>query len=152
MRQWARENLHCTQHRQETTYNRGARWHAFQLGDRVLLFLPSSESKLLAKWQGPFEVTRRVGEVDYEIRQPGRRRETHIYHMTLLKPWLQREALLGMPSYVATDRGPELPVLVKIGSVQIGSNLTPEHRQQAQGLTWCVLSCPGVHQCNPLLY
>ena len=33
----------------------------------MLVLLPSSNSKLLAKWQGSFVVIRRVGDVDYEI-------------------------------------------------------------------------------------
>lgn len=36
-------------------------------GQKVLLLLPSSEHKLLAKWQGPVEVVRKTGPVTYEI-------------------------------------------------------------------------------------
>lgn len=33
------------------------------------MILPTSSSKWLAKWQEPFRVTRRVRDVDYEVRQ-----------------------------------------------------------------------------------
>ncbi len=44
----------CQQH----LYNRGTRLRQFAPGDKVLVLLPSSSSKLLAKWQGPLVVTR----------------------------------------------------------------------------------------------
>ena len=46
------------QERQQGLFNRGTR---FASGDKVLVLLQSSSSKLLAKWQGPFVVTRWVG-------------------------------------------------------------------------------------------
>ncbi|MGH0192015.1 UNVERIFIED_CONTAM: hypothetical protein FKN15_002352 [Acipenser sinensis] len=109
----------------------GGGWlRTFQLGDKVLLLLPSSESKLLAKRQGPYE----VGTVDHEICQPERWREKHIYHVNLLKPWLQQEALLVVQADDITDLRPDLSVLAKKGLVQIADNLTPTQKCQA-----CVL-------------
>ena len=61
--QLSRENLLQAQEWQQRLYNRGARLRQFSPGDKVLALLPSSNSKLLAKWQGPFVVTRRVGHV-----------------------------------------------------------------------------------------
>lgn len=55
-----------------------------------MLLLPTSETKLLARWQGPYMVNRRVGEVDYEIFTPDKRKEAKIYHVNLLKPWFER--------------------------------------------------------------
>lgn len=36
----------------------------------VLLLLPTSTNKLLAKWQGPYRVARKVGKVNYLIEMP----------------------------------------------------------------------------------
>ncbi len=55
------ENLLQAQDRQTRLYNRGTRLRQFTPEDKVLVLLPTSSSKLLAKWQGPFVVTRRVG-------------------------------------------------------------------------------------------
>lgn len=52
------ENLLQAQQRQQRLYNRGAKLRQFLLGDKLLVLLPSASSKLLAKWQGPFVVTR----------------------------------------------------------------------------------------------
>ncbi len=56
--QLSMENLLQAQDKQSRLYNRGARLRNFTPGDKVLGLLPTSSSKLLAKWQGPFEVTR----------------------------------------------------------------------------------------------
>ncbi len=58
--QLSMENLLQAQDKQSRLYNRGARLRNFTPGDKVLVLLPTSSSKLLAKWQGPFEVTRQV--------------------------------------------------------------------------------------------
>ncbi|XP_044066818.1 uncharacterized protein LOC122882921 [Siniperca chuatsi] len=42
-------------------------------------------------WQGPFAVTRRVGDVDYEAVQSDRGGATQIYHLNLLKAWREVE-------------------------------------------------------------
>ena len=38
--------------------------------EKVMLLLPSETNKLFAQWQGPFEVVRKVGLVNYEVRMP----------------------------------------------------------------------------------
>uniref|UniRef100_A0A8C1RD31 Gypsy retrotransposon integrase-like protein 1 n=1 Tax=Cyprinus carpio TaxID=7962 RepID=A0A8C1RD31_CYPCA len=46
------ENLLQAQDKQSRLYNRGARLRQFTPGEKVLVLLPTSSSKLLAKWQG----------------------------------------------------------------------------------------------------
>lgn len=58
---FARENLLHAQDTQEAAYNKRAHLREFQPGDQVLLLLPSLESKLLAHWQGAYEVIRCMG-------------------------------------------------------------------------------------------
>lgn len=74
------------QEAQRRVYNRGAKTGTFNPGDRVLVLVPTIESKFLAKWQGPFEIMERVGEVNYKVYQPGKRKPQQIYHINLLKP------------------------------------------------------------------
>lgn len=52
----ARQNLLQNQVRQKEWYDRTARTRSFEEGDEVLLLLPTSENKLLGKWQGPYRV------------------------------------------------------------------------------------------------
>ncbi len=85
--QLSMENLLQAQDKQSRLYNRGARLCNFTPGDKVLVLLPTSSSKLLAKWQGPFEVTRQVGDLNYEVVRMDRSGARQIYHLNLLKKW-----------------------------------------------------------------
>lgn len=76
--------------------------------ESFLLLLPSMESKLMAKWQGPFKVTRWAGPIDYEVQLPGRQSETRINHINLLKAWKASEGLL----IIAFPTEPKLKPLV----------------------------------------
>ncbi len=102
------ENLLQAQDRQTRLYNRGTRLRQFTPGDKVLVLLPTSSSKLLAKWQGPFVVTRRVGELDYEVKRTDRGDACQIYHLNLLKRWNEGTSV-GLAAVVSNedDLGPE---------------------------------------------
>ena len=67
----AQENMAAAQHQQRTWYDRATRERGFNPGQKVLVMLPTKESKLLAKWQGPFEVIKKLGSTTYEISTPG---------------------------------------------------------------------------------
>ncbi len=90
MSQFAQKNLTDSQTRQQTWYDKKARARSFQPGAKVLVMLPSDNSKLLAKWQGPFEVIQKLGSTTYEIALPGQIRSKRILHINLLKEWHER--------------------------------------------------------------
>ena len=71
--------------------NHPAQPREFQPGDRVLVLVPTAECKFLATWQWLYEIIERVGEVNYRVRQPGRRQQENTYHM---KKWHAAEVLL----------------------------------------------------------
>ena len=83
--QISRKNLLQAQERQQRLYNRGTQLRQFAPGDEVLVLLPTSSSKLLAKWQGPFVVTRPFRDVDYVLVRSDRGGAMQIYHLNLLK-------------------------------------------------------------------
>ena len=85
MKELADINLLETQKQQKKWYDKNSRKRVFFPGDRVLLLLPSNCNKLLAKWQGPFKVLERVGDLDYLIEMPNRRRRKGLFHINLLK-------------------------------------------------------------------
>lgn len=86
----AHDHLAKAQIQQKVWYDQTARSRSFIPGEKVLLLLPSSESSLLAKWQGPYEVLRKAGEVTYEIAMPDRRHPKQLFHVNLLKKWTDR--------------------------------------------------------------
>lgn len=54
----AHENMRPAQQNQKAWYDWKARERVFNPGQKVLLLQPTSDSKLLAKWQEPYEVTK----------------------------------------------------------------------------------------------
>lgn len=91
------EHMEQAQEAPRRLYNRGAKTRVFNPGDRLLVLVPTVESKFLEKWQGPFEIMERVGKVNYKVYQPGKRKPEQLYHLNLLKPWNDRETLLAVP-------------------------------------------------------
>ncbi len=121
------ENLLQAQDKQMQLYNRGTRLRQFTPGEKVLVLLPTSNSKLLAKWQGPFVVTRRVGELDYEVKRTDRDGACQIYHLNLLKRW-NEGTLVGLAAVVLNedDLGPEAaPKHNSLALVSGGDHLSP---------------------------
>ena len=56
-------------------------------GEQVLILLPTESNKLLAQWQGPYRVVRKIGKVDYLINLHDRRKKRRIYHINMLRKW-----------------------------------------------------------------
>ena len=54
-------------------------------GDLVLVLLPSSSSKLLAQWQGPYQIVERTGKVTYRVDMHDKRKRHRVLHVNMLK-------------------------------------------------------------------
>lgn len=118
-----REHMEKAQREQQATYNWPIQPREFQTGDKVLVLIPTAESKFLATWQGPFEVAERIGEVNYRVNQPGKRKLKQIYHINLLKKWHARDALFG--GCLTTEK-----VSGSREDVQVSADLTPQQQQE----------------------
>lgn len=81
----AHENMRSAQQHQKAWYDQKARERVFEPGQQVLLLLPTSDSKLLTQWQGPYEITKRVGKVTYELYMPDKQKKHQTFHVNLLK-------------------------------------------------------------------
>ncbi|CAJ0960675.1 unnamed protein product [Ranitomeya imitator] len=121
-----KEHLLQAQEAQARVYNRSARVRQFNPGDRVLVLVPTVESKFLAKWQGPYEVVEKLGEVNYKIHQPGRRKPFQVYHVNLIKPWQDREPTVT-PSLLSNPED-------EVGAVTIAETLSESQKQQCREL------------------
>jgi hypothetical protein len=91
-----REHMAQAQRTQERVYNQGAQQREFHPGEKVLVLIPTTESKFLATWHRPYDIMEQVGDINYKVRQPGRRKPLQLYHVNLLKKWHEREALCSM--------------------------------------------------------
>ena len=59
------------------------------VGDSVLLLLPTERNKLTLAWRGPYKVVGVVGEVDYRIQISPDKVKT--YHINMLKRYFYRD-------------------------------------------------------------
>ncbi|XDV30635.1 hypothetical protein PO909_033505 [Leuciscus waleckii] len=90
MSELAQSHMVEAQQQQKSWYDRSARQRSFNPGQKVLVLLPSDDNKLLAKWQGPFAVIKKLGPTTYQVATPGRPRSSRTLHINLLKEWVQR--------------------------------------------------------------
>ena len=81
------ENEKCAKTKQKVYFDKKTRKRSFKMGDKVLLLLPTSSNKLLAEWKGPFEVIRKLNDVDYLVRIQDKER---VYHVNMLKQFHER--------------------------------------------------------------
>ena len=107
----AHEHLKVSQETMKSWYDKAARVREFQVGDEVLVLLPSSARSLEAQWQGPYPVVRKLSDLDYEINVGKKRKTFKVFHVNLLKPWKNRKEI-AMCTWVECA-GPELAPIVK---------------------------------------
>ena len=84
MSELANENLARAQSTQKKWYDRNARERKLQVEDNVLVLLPSSTNKLLAKWQGPYPVKKVISPVTYEVDMFDHKKRRRVFHINML--------------------------------------------------------------------
>ncbi|XP_071818156.1 uncharacterized protein [Apostichopus japonicus] len=87
------ENLAAAQNQQKEWYDRTARRRCYGVGQQVLVFLPTASGKLQAEWQGPYPITNKISDTDYEIDTGTKRKQFRIFHVNMLRPWVERHCL-----------------------------------------------------------
>ena len=140
-------NLKQAQQQQKRWYDRTAVEREFQTGDQVLVLLPTETSKLLARWQGPYQVLRRVGKVDYLVDMHDKRKRKQVLHINMLRKW--HMPTVTATSYTAEEipndgEETEVPVWKEDGGPNpqptIGSQLGNDERRVGRAATticWC---------------
>ena len=78
--------------------NTGRSDRSFPEGSKVLLLLPTSAKKLLLSWKGPYDVIRKISDVDYVIDVDG---VSKTFHVNMCKLYIERpEVLLAFNTHV----------------------------------------------------
>ncbi|XP_026198272.1 uncharacterized protein LOC113150097 isoform X1 [Anabas testudineus] len=90
MSKLAQAHMEEAQKCQKTWYEKSARQRSFEPGQKVPVMLPTSDSKLLAKWQGPFVVEKKLGPTTYKVSTPERKQSSRVLQVNLLKEWIPR--------------------------------------------------------------
>ena len=102
------------------------------LAKKVFILLPSDESKLLARWQGPFEIQQRMGPTTYQVSTPGQSRSSRVLHVNLLKEWVERpdkKAEVLLIKRVPEDEEVEEQYLPAAASLHLDLSHLPEGKQ-----------------------
>ena len=146
MTELVQKNLSMAQTRQKNSYDRGTHERQFATGDQVLVLLPTTTSKLTARWQGPYEVVKPVGKVNYLVDLYDRRRRKRVLHVNMLKEWKTPTS----SSYLALEELPEDEIPGwddEGGEVHLGEDLTAGQKYELEQLvtefTDVLSSIPG---------
>lgn len=83
----AGENLRSTQAKMKVWYDRKTRSQSFEVGDQVLILLPVVGSPLEAWFSGPYRIEKKVGNVDYIVSTPDRRKKYRLCYINMMKPF-----------------------------------------------------------------
>ena len=59
-----------------------------EVGDQVLILLPTDHNKLLLQWKGPYTVVHRFNDVDYKVKVKDK---VKTFHINLLKKYIPRK-------------------------------------------------------------
>uniref|UniRef100_A0A3B3Q5E6 Integrase catalytic domain-containing protein n=1 Tax=Paramormyrops kingsleyae TaxID=1676925 RepID=A0A3B3Q5E6_9TELE len=134
-------NMEKAQVRQKHGFDKKAKARVFRPGQEVLLLLPTSDNKLLARWQGPFRVLRKMGPATYEISMPQHRRKKQTFHVNLLKEWHSKGDSVSQQLLVRSVKGEEdytdqfLPPKTEGTPIHLDlSHLSPEKQQQLRAI------------------
>ena len=86
--QVAKKSLEEAQGVYKNYYDRKGRNRRFDVGQKVLVLLPTEHNKLILQWKGPYEIIEVINKMDYKINVGGK---TKIDHANLLKRYLERQ-------------------------------------------------------------
>ena len=84
----AQDNVRKLDIKQNAFYDKRARSRKFDVGDKVLLLLPSESNKVLLQWNGPYEVLEVVNAMNYKINVKG---VVNTYPASMLKLYVERQ-------------------------------------------------------------
>ena len=137
-RMWeeAKENLQVAAAKQKTWYDRSARERSFQPGEEVLVLLPTAASKLTAQWQGPYQVVKPVGKVNYLIHMHDRRKKQRVFHVNMLQKWYLPNCSGFFTEVASNDMEEDIPNWKEDSQevAQVGSQLSECQAKELKSL------------------
>ena len=86
----AHDHLLPAQRRYKRHFDKKAHLRVLEVGDKVLVMLPTDHNKLLLRWEGPYSIEKKVGLTDYRIKVGTRLR---LFHVNMLKKYTEREPM-----------------------------------------------------------
>ena len=140
------QNVMKSAERYKHHYDKNRRMRSLEVGDKVLVLLPTDSNKLLLSWKGPFPVLGKVGVMDYSIQVNNK---SKVFHINLLKKYecrnkgynkVGKDCVVTGANVVSneTDEG-DLVILETSKcetheQININPELSPEQKEQLQAL------------------
>jgi len=98
-------NEEIAKKRSKFWYDRNTKPVSYKEGQLVLVLIPLIVKPLQAKFFGPYVIEKRIGEVDYVVRTPDRRKSRRVVHVNLLKKYIARVTDTPTPIAIVTLAG-----------------------------------------------
>ena len=109
---WLKDRLECwhevmrargdqASKKRKTYYDKKAVERELAVGDMVLCRIPGMAHKLRESWKGPFEVVKKLNQVDYRIDLG--RKKSKVLHINNLKQYQEREEVVLRIAVIAED-------------------------------------------------
>ena len=118
----ARSNLISAQKIMKQRYDKKTVERKFQPGDKVLVLLPIPGSPLQARFSGPYEVEEKIGDLNYVLRTPDRRKHKQLCHVNMLKTYEDREHVPVHPVTVIQPKPANLESDIDVTEVPVKLN------------------------------
>ena len=141
MSEVVKENLKESQEKQKRLYNKQSSHRLFQIGDKVIVFLPTASTKLESKWSGPYEViTVKDDGRSYEVDTKQRRKRYRTFNVNLLKRWQTRNEVAALAVHrskidiLPQGKLPETTCCETWEDVEISPRLTASEVDQVKAL------------------
>lgn len=106
----AKETLKRSQGKMKSHFDKKVVKREFNVGDKVLVLLPTLGGFLSSKFTGPHNILRKLSETNYVVSTPERRRKERICHINMLKLFQKQDSDKGR-SVLRTASG-TVPVAV----------------------------------------
>ena len=87
----AEGNLQKAQANMKERFDRTAKLTQFNEGDMCLVYLPTPGAPLSPRFRGPFEVLKKLSDLNYVISTPEARKKSKVVHINLMKQYHQEE-------------------------------------------------------------
>ena len=81
-----------SQSKMKKKYDKKAKVRHFKPGDKVLVFLPIPNQSFQAKYYGPYEVEKKMNDLNYVIKTPGQQKERRVCHVNMIKEYFDRNS------------------------------------------------------------
>src|SRR6218665_970409 len=98
-------NEEIAKKRSKFWYDRNTKPVSYKEGQLVLVIIPLIVKPLQAKFFRPYVIEKRIGEVDYVVRTPDRRKSRRVVHVNLLRKYISRVTDAPTPIAIVTVAG-----------------------------------------------